>query len=81
MRKPDAISVPVERFFVIRQENESFRGFGFRDEVAARKSLPGIQKSHVLSKLQWIESLFPTQKVAGSTPTLHVLISVVVESA
>lgn len=45
VRKPDAISVPVERFFVIRQENESFRGFGFRDEDAAHEMKERIQKS------------------------------------
>eukprot|EP01018_Ginkgo_biloba_P021432 Gb_01193 [translate_table: standard] len=45
MRKPDAISVPVDRFFVIRQENESFRGFGFRDKDAACEMRERIQKA------------------------------------
>jgi len=35
MRKPQAFTAPVERFFVIRQENGSFRGFGFADKTAA----------------------------------------------
>ncbi|KAG0581478.1 hypothetical protein KC19_4G255300 [Ceratodon purpureus] len=35
MRKPQSFTVPADRFFVIRLENGSFRGFGFTDKSAA----------------------------------------------
>lgn len=62
VRKPDAISVPVERFFVIRQENESFRGFGFRDKDAADEMKERIQKSVKPFTIQCASSVTITTK-------------------
>eukprot|EP01018_Ginkgo_biloba_P009701 Gb_14221 [translate_table: standard] len=45
MRKPDAFIVPVDRFFVIRQENGSFRGFGFSNKAAAQEMKQRIEKA------------------------------------
>ncbi|KAH9325790.1 hypothetical protein KI387_005968, partial [Taxus chinensis] len=45
MHKPNAFSVPADRFFVIRQENGSFRGFGFRDKTAANEMQERIEKA------------------------------------
>uniref|UniRef100_A0A0D6R6S2 CRIB domain-containing protein n=1 Tax=Araucaria cunninghamii TaxID=56994 RepID=A0A0D6R6S2_ARACU len=44
MRRPNAFSVPVDRFFVIRQENGSFRGFGFRDKAAANEMQERVER-------------------------------------
>lgn len=45
MRKPDAFMVSALRFFVIRLENGSFRGFGFTDDVAACEMKERVQKA------------------------------------
>lgn len=62
VRKPDAISVPVERFFVIRQENESFRGFGFRDKDAAHEMKERIRKSVKPFTIECASSVTATTK-------------------
>lgn len=62
VRKPDAISVPVERFFVIRQENESFRGFGFRDKDAAHEMKERIRKSVKPFTIECASSVTATSK-------------------
>eukprot|EP00249_Psilotum_nudum_P019402 c27234_g2_i1 orf=291-1355(-) len=45
MRQPDAFIVSAERFFVIRLENGSFRGFGFTDKPAANEMKDQVQKA------------------------------------
>lgn len=45
MRKPDAFMVSAQRFFVIRLENGSFRGFGFTDDGAACEMKERVQKA------------------------------------
>lgn len=45
MRKPQNFTAPVDRFFVIRQENGSFRGFGFADKSAALEMKDRVVKA------------------------------------
>lgn len=45
MCKPDAFIVAAQRFFVIRLENGSFRGFGFSEDVAAGEMKRQVQKA------------------------------------
>ncbi|KAH7432401.1 hypothetical protein KP509_07G020900 [Ceratopteris richardii] len=45
MRKPDAFITSSQRFFVIRLENDSFKGFGFSDALAACEMKEEVQKS------------------------------------
>lgn len=45
MRKPEAFIVSARRFFVIRLENGSFRGFGFSEDVAACEMKRQVQKA------------------------------------
>lgn len=45
MRKPDALIVSAQRFFVIRLENGSFRGFGFSEKEAASEMKRQVQKA------------------------------------
>jgi len=57
MRKPQSFTAPVDRFFVIRQENGSFRGFGFADKSAAIE-----MKERVVKAVQ--------PYIIGTTPSL-----------
>lgn len=45
MRKPDAFMVLSQRFFVIRLENGSYRGFGFDEYAAACEMKKQVQKA------------------------------------
>eukprot|EP00250_Pteridium_aquilinum_P019490 c24451_g1_i2 orf=501-1532(+) len=45
MRKPDAFIVLSQRFFVIRLENGSYRGFGFSEYAAACEMKKQVQKA------------------------------------
>ncbi|KAH9557481.1 hypothetical protein CY35_07G086200 [Sphagnum magellanicum] len=45
LRKPEALTVPVQQFFVIRQDNGSFRGFGFSNKSSALEMKVRVEKA------------------------------------
>ncbi|CAM6022405.1 unnamed protein product [Sphagnum balticum] len=45
LRKPEALNVPVQQFFVIRQDNGSYRGFGFSDKTSAVEMKDRVEKA------------------------------------
>jgi hypothetical protein len=45
LRKPEALTVPVQQFFVIRQDNGSFRGFGFSNKSSALEMKDRVEKA------------------------------------
>ena len=52
MHKPDAFLVLTQRFFVIRLENGSFRGFGFTDYASANEMKKQVEKAVKLDHIQ-----------------------------
>eukprot|EP00250_Pteridium_aquilinum_P007605 c17277_g1_i1 orf=497-1555(+) len=68
MRKPESFIVSAQRFFVIRLENGSFRGFGFSDDVAACEMKLQVQKAVKPFSIQEFSGESPAKDSAAHEP-------------
>ncbi|KAI5066246.1 hypothetical protein GOP47_0018870 [Adiantum capillus-veneris] len=69
MHKPESLIVLSQRFFAIRLENGSFRGFGFSDFVVAREMKEHIQKAIKPHNLEEHVGGFTSVSVANENDT------------